>query len=176
VKSYGEVSDGAARLIVAARIEAGLTQRELCSSPLYGQTASRIVHLRVGDVSIDSDTVRVRLGTVEVHLAPPLDQLIRHLTDEATHNPRGGGWVFPGLHAGRPITADWMATRLNAAGLRTASARSTALLDLAAEMPAAFLAGLLGLHPNIAVRWMYASGGEWAGYVAERVAADTTSP
>jgi len=29
VRAYGEVSDGAAGLIVAARIEAGLTQREL---------------------------------------------------------------------------------------------------------------------------------------------------
>ena len=45
--------------------------------------------------------------------------------------------------------------------------RRAALTDLAAQMPAAVLADLLGLTPGTAVRWMRQAGADWSGYAAE---------
>jgi hypothetical protein len=42
-----------------------------------------------------------------------------------------------------------------------------ALLDLAAKLPAAGLADILGLHHNTAARWMHQAGGDWSRYAAE---------
>ena len=43
------------------------------------------------------------------------------------------------------------------------------MLDLAAEgLAPSFLADLLGLHPDTAVKWVHAACGDWTGYVASR--------
>ena len=42
---------------------------------------------------------------------------------------------------------------------------------LAARLPAAFLADLLGLHHNTAVRWVRGAGADWSTYAAELVKA-----
>jgi hypothetical protein len=52
-------------------------------------------------------------------------------------------------------------------GLRPGPARSTALFGLAAELPAALLARLLGIHISIAVAWQRASSGDWTVYSAD---------
>jgi hypothetical protein len=39
---------------------------------------------------------------------------------------------------------------------------------LAADLPAAVLADLLGMHINTAVRWVKYVGRDWAGYIAAR--------
>jgi hypothetical protein len=46
--------------------------------------------------------------------------------------------------------------------------RSAALIDLAADLPAAVLADLLGVHINTAVRWVRRSKRDWASYLAAR--------
>ncbi|MER0477806.1 hypothetical protein ABR737_05470 [Streptomyces sp. Edi2] len=45
--------------------------------------------------------------------------------------------------------------------------RSTALFSLAAELPAAILARMLGVHIQVAVQWQKASSGDWAAYAAD---------
>ena len=47
--------------------------------------------------------------------------------------------------------------------------RRAALTHLAARLPAAVLADLLGIHPNTAVRWVRAAGGDWTSYAAQLV-------
>ncbi len=42
---------------------------------------------------------------------------------------------------------------------------------LAADLPAAILADLLGLHVNTAVRWVTYARRDWTGYLAARTAA-----
>jgi len=42
-----------------------------------------------------------------------------------------------------------------------------AFRGLAAQLPAAVLADLLGLHHNTAARWMHQAGGDWSRYAAE---------
>jgi hypothetical protein len=51
--------------------------------------------------------------------------------------------------------------------IRSQAGRRAALVDLAAQLPAAVLADLLNLHPTTAVRWMREAGGDWNGYAAE---------
>ncbi|MFB7186968.1 hypothetical protein ACFCZT_17080 [Streptomyces sp. NPDC056230] len=49
-------------------------------------------------------------------------------------------WLFPGGQPGRPISTTQLTQRLNQLGIRPNQARSTALFQLAAEIPAAILA------------------------------------
>jgi len=70
------------------------------------------------------------------------------------------GWR--GQHAARrPITAAQLGKRLRLLGIEAQAARRGALLHLGASLPAAVLARLLGLHPNTAVKWVRAAGGDW---------------
>jgi hypothetical protein len=60
--------------------------------------------------------------------------------------------------------------RLARHGIRVRTARNGATAALAADLPAAILADLLGMHINTAVRWVTYSRRGWAGYLAARAA------
>ena len=92
--------------------------------------------------------------------------LITEITDQQPPVTGTRRWLFPGNHPGQPITPDWLAARIANHGLPADTLRANALLELAAEVPAAFLADLLGISSQTAVRWAQASGGEWTNYVA----------
>lgn len=66
------------------------------------------------------------------------------------------------LYAGRQL-----GERLRRHGLRPRQARSTALFQLATDLPAAVLARMLGIHISSAAAWQRASAGDWTGYAAE---------
>jgi hypothetical protein len=55
---------------------------------------------------------------------------------------------------------------LNRLDIRPGAARSTALFQLATEIPAAILARTLGIHTDVAVSWQRLSAGDWANYAA----------
>jgi hypothetical protein len=76
-------------------------------------------------------------------------------------------WLFPGGQPGRPISTAQLTQRLNELGIRPNQARSTALFQLATEIPAAILARTLGIHTDVAVAWQRLSAGDWATYAAE---------
>ncbi|MGW1405395.1 hypothetical protein [Streptomyces sp. NPDC002403] len=76
-------------------------------------------------------------------------------------------WLFPGGQPGRPISAWAMGERLRKLGIRLGEARSTALFQLASELPAAVLARTLGIDITVAVKWQRAAAGDWAAYAAE---------
>ena len=65
------------------------------------------------------------------------------------------------------MCANRLAGRLRQLGLRPSQARSTALFQLATEIPAAILARTLGIHTHVAVTWQRLSGGDWASYAAQ---------
>lgn len=146
---------------------------------LYAQPVSRIVRLHSDHVTTTAaGHVTLALGRHHIELPPVLAELITDLIEQRPHGtsttPR---WLFPGSHPGRPITPDWLAARITSHGLPVDTLRAIALLDLAAEVPAAFLADLLGISPQTAVRWAQASGGEWTNYVATTTRdRRTTSP
>jgi hypothetical protein len=49
-------------------------------------------------------------------------------------------------------------------------ARNGARMALAADLPAAIIADLLGMHVNTAIRWVRYAGRDWADYLAARAA------
>lgn len=51
--------------------------------------------------------------------------------------------------------------------------RLAALAHIAASMPAAVVADLLGVHPGTASAWAKATGRTWADYTAHRITTET---
>jgi len=120
-------------------------------------------------------------GTRAGHLPEPLASLVRQfLAARRGHAAIGdddtSAWLFPGGQHGRPISSYRLAERLREHGIYPGQARSTALFQLATDLPAAVLARLLGIHIHItvAVAWQRASAGDWAAYAAD-VARRTTT-
>jgi len=86
------------------------------------------------------------------------------------HGMQAPRWLFPGRVPGQPIDNHSLTSRLNRHGIRVRPARNGALAALAAALPAAILAGLLGMHVHTAVRWVTYARRDWAGYLAARAA------
>ncbi len=144
-----------------------------CLVLLYGQTPGRLSRLRVDDVQEDKDRVYLRLGRDRLELQHPLSGLVQRLTRESTGRALIGEpsrrWLFPGGRPGQPMAADSMRSRLAAIGVVVRSARSSALIQLASEVPAVVLGDLLGLSYGTAVGWVRQSGGDWGRYVKLRI-------
>jgi len=139
---------------------------------LYAQYPAAISRLTLADVQITDNTVRLRLGPEPVVLPEPLAnlavQLVANRRGHAAigHQP-GSPWLFPGGQPGRPVGDGRLGERLRALGLRPGQSRSTALFQLATELPAALLARMLGINISVAVAWQRASAGDWTTYAAD---------
>ena len=139
---------------------------------LYAQQPATISRLSVDHVEINGDEVRLRLGREPVVVPEPLADLVRQLLATRGGHARIGSqdsspWLFPGGRPGQPISSFQLSERLHRIGLQPGPARSTALFQLASELPAAILARLLGIHISVAVKWQRASAGDWTNYAAE---------
>jgi hypothetical protein len=137
---------------------------------LYAQHLTRITALTRDDLTRHPDRVTIRLGTAPIDIPEPLAGLLTSLADNG--RPRTGigaptsPWLFPGHHPGRPLSPAQLGARLRRIGVPTMKGRRAALLDLAAQIPAAVLAELLGLHPTTAVGWVNNAAGDWNTYAA----------
>ena len=141
---------------------------------LYAQQLSRIVALRRDQLLIDGELTRLQIGSTGIDIPAPLDDLLRRLVAERRRytgvgSPAISKWLFPGLDPGRPLGANRLGQRLRSLGLEPAPGRRAALSHLAANLPAAMLARLLGISPATAVRWVGAVGGDWTSYAAQLV-------
>ena len=139
---------------------------------LYAQTPAAISRLTLEHVQTAGHAVHLRLGREPVALPEPLagliiDLLARRRGHAALGDQGTSPWLFPGGRPGQPISAYQLAERLRQLGLRPAQSRTTALFGLAAELPAAVLARLLGIHIKVAVEWQHASAGDWTTYAAD---------
>jgi hypothetical protein len=142
-----------------------------CLLLLYGQQLSRIAAMTASQVTRRGSDVLIRLGEHDVPLPGPLGtavlQLISHGRAHAgVGSPATSPWLFPGHLPGRPITPARLGERLRALGVYAMTGRRAALTSLAAQLPAAVLADLLGITPGTAVRWMHQAGGDWNKYAA----------
>jgi hypothetical protein len=143
-----------------------------CLLLLYGQQLSRIAAMTTSQITSHDGAVLVRFGDHDVPVPEPLGVILTELTRTGrTHTGTGSPvttpWLFPGGLPGQPITASRLGQRLRHLGIYAMSGRRAALLDLAAQLPAAVLADLLGMAPTTAARWMHQAGGDWARYAAE---------
>ena len=139
---------------------------------LYGQHLSRIVAITHDQIKTKGAQVFLRLGSDDLHIPEPLAGLLQALAHDGrpytgVGAPAATRWLFPGLQPGRPLTAARLGVRLRKLGIRAQPGRRAALTHLAAQLPAAVIADLLGIHPNTAVHWVHDAGGDWNRYAAE---------
>ncbi|MGH2835870.1 MAG: hypothetical protein ACRDKD_06625 [Solirubrobacteraceae bacterium] len=138
---------------------------------LYAQKTTAISRLTTDHLQITDGVVRIRLGTAPIVLPDQLADVAQKLaTERHGHASTGAGvpspWLFPGGRPGRPISAEHLRQRLKALGIPPRQTRSTALFQLATELPAALLARLLGIDIASAIAWQRASSGDWMTYAA----------
>jgi hypothetical protein len=143
-----------------------------CLLLLYGQPLSRIAVMTTSQITRSDEEMLIRLGRHHVPIPRPLATAITQLiNDGRSHrgvgSPQQTTWLFPGHLPGHPITPATLGNRLRALGIYAQTGRRAALLDLAAQLPAAVLADLLGLHQNTAAKWMHQAGGDWSRYAAQ---------
>jgi hypothetical protein len=143
-----------------------------CLLLLYGQPLSRIAAMTTSQVTHREGETFLLLGRHVVPVPGPLASTILDLAGNGrSHRGVGSppitGWLFPGHLPGRPITPSRLGERLRAIGIYAQPGRRAALLDLAAQMPAAVLADALGLHQTTAAKWMHQAGGDWSRYAAD---------
>ena len=139
---------------------------------LYAQQPAAISRLTLGHVRASGDQVRLTLGREPVVLPEPLASLVLQVAatrrGHAVIGEHGSSaWLLPGGRPGQPISPYRLAERLHQIGIHPGPARSTALFQLATELPAAILARLLGIHIKVAVAWQHASAGDWMRYAAD---------
>ena len=143
-----------------------------CLLLLYGQPLSRIAAMTTSQVTRRDGQTFLRLGRHEAPVPGPLASAVVQLISggrsyRGVGSPPATTWLFPGHLPGRPITPARLGERLQAIGIYAKTGRRAALLDLAAQLPAAVLADLLGLHETTAAKWMHQAGGDWSRYAAE---------
>ncbi|MFI5804415.1 hypothetical protein [Streptomyces sp. NPDC051561] len=139
---------------------------------LFAQRPSRIIQLTCEHVTDTGEKVTVLLGKVPADMPAPLDELVRRLVQRRrghsavrpAHEP---SWLLPGAYAGRPMAAAHLSRRLKQIGIRPRAARHTALMDIAADLPAVVISRLLGFHQNTADLWHRESRGFGPEYAAD---------
>ena len=128
--------------------------------------------MTTGQITTRDGQVLVRFGQHEVPVPDSLGQILTDLiaagrSHTGTGSPITSPWLFPGGMPGQPITPSRLGERLRALGIQAMPGRRAALIDLAAQLPAAVLADCLNLSPGTAVRWMHQAGADWNRYAAD---------
>ena len=137
---------------------------------LYSQQTARLVTLKVTDVTVEADVVKLRLGAMPLLVPAPVDRLITDLVQQrrgyAAVDVGANPWLFPGGRSGGHLSATQMGLRLRRIGIPPRIARNTALIELAGELPAAVIAKLLGFSIKRAVAWNIEAGNTNPRYAA----------
>jgi len=117
------------------------------------------------------------IGQRPVLLPPRLARLLGQLAEQPQPRPllsqvqeTGPRLLFPGMVPGRPISPHAMTQKLGRHGIPVRAARNGALASLAADLPAAILADMLGMHVDTAVRRVILARRDWTDYLATRTA------
>jgi hypothetical protein len=148
---------------------------------LFGLQPQRIRHLTASHVTSRDDSTYLTAGRHPILLPPRLGALLRQLAAQPPaplmipHGPSAPRWLFPGRIPGQPIGNDSLTRRLSQHGISARPARNGALAALAADLPAAILADLLGMHLNTAVRWVTYARRDWTDYLALRATDQKTA-
>ncbi len=148
---------------------------------LYAQPVARIVRLTRDDIDDQQTHLTICFGKDLVEIPEPLTRLARQLPAPAQTGPSGTvpaarRWLFPGRQAGLPMHPSTLACRLRRLGIDIRAARNAAMLQLAAEVPAAVLADTLSIDVGTATRWAARTGATWSNYAGSRASPRATVP
>lgn len=134
---------------------------------LYGIRNHEIAALSLTDIIITGRHVWIRFGPEPLQLPGRLADYARQAVSERTITRFGRKtedhqWLFPGLFHDQPIDPATLASRLAAIGVKPERTRSTAMGQLAQQLPPPILARLTGLAPTTTVRWNAAVAASYA--------------
>ncbi|MEW1892216.1 hypothetical protein [Streptomyces sp. NPDC085659] len=139
---------------------------------LFGQHLTRVAALPTTALcTVDGDTVLV-LDRTPIRLPEPLARLLAELAERpppsgwAANSPHR--WLLPGSRPGQHVSDTALARRLAAHHIPIRPARTTALVQLAQDLPPAVLAPMLGLHVVTAQQWRQRAATDWSAYLAAR--------
>lgn len=142
---------------------------------LYGLSLTRVRNLTADHLERQDDgRTHLVTGAHRLLLPPKLARMLDDLAQAGRGRSRYSSstearrWLFMGLVPGRPLSADGLRVKLAGFGLHIRLARNAALIALAAELPPAVLADLIGLHHNTAARWSQLAARDWQAFVAAR--------
>lgn len=138
---------------------------------LYAQRLTRIVALTIDDVTVTDGGVLLALGSQALTMPEPFATILTqlpHRRRESTAEQLPSRWLFPGSHAGKPLTATSLGNRMRAIGIHPTRHRIAAAEQLSREIPPAMLAGILGLSVATINRRTLATQGQWANYISDR--------
>jgi hypothetical protein len=148
---------------------------------LYGIPTMRVLELRRDQLRARSGETFLVLRDHELLLPPQLADLLTQLPRATRRSTfpdanAANGLLFPGRTPDRPVDAAGFGKRLKRHGLTIRGGRNTALLGLAAELPAAVLSDLLAIDIITATRWAKYAKSDWNDYVAARAVDGSTPP
>ncbi|MFJ4526161.1 hypothetical protein ACIP4Y_35470 [Streptomyces sp. NPDC088810] len=137
---------------------------------LYAQHITVVSRLPTTAVTVEGSQTFLLLGTTPLLLPDPLDKLARRLLARRRGHTTIGAtsdstWLFPGAYAGEHLSSHHLGVRLKRLGIYSRPGRTSALMGLSTQLPAAVLSKLLGISPEGATAWTQ-SGGNWARYAA----------
>jgi hypothetical protein len=141
---------------------------------LYGLQPTRLVNLKADDVQEEECDTYLVVGNGRLPLPPALARLTVELRDHGRIASAIGraskerSWLFHGVAAGRPLSESGLRRHLDNAGIHTRAAHNSALIELAADLPAPVVAETLGIHIETAVKWSKYARRDWIGYLAAR--------
>lgn len=138
---------------------------------LFAQPLSRLVAMRVDQVSEIDGRVHVAFRSVPIQMPALVDHLIRdHLKDrgKSLYASRGAQWLFPGGNPGRHLATENIRAQLVAIGINPYEGRKAALFQLASDIPAPLLAELIGITNDNAADWARLAARDWRSYIAAR--------
>jgi hypothetical protein len=136
---------------------------------LYAQPVVKIAAMKIADVLLTSDGLRLKLGQGDPAPVPePFASLItEHLTSRPnlrTGSSSGSEWLFPGYRPGQHIHPNTLMLRLREVGIDLRGARNTSLRALVTEVPAPLVAEMLGYSYQVTQKHAAAAAEPWSRY------------
>ncbi|MET9607073.1 hypothetical protein ABZZ17_18640 [Streptomyces sp. NPDC006512] len=138
---------------------------------LFGQHLTRIVPLTTGHLRTHDGHAVLLLDDTPIRLPDPLSAVLTRLAEAPKPGWRGnvpGTWLFPGSRPGTHRGTGSLARALTEHGIPIRPARTTALIQLAQDLPPAVLAQLFGLHVITALQWRRRAATDWTAYLQAR--------
>ena len=126
---------------------------------LYGLRITDVLTLRSDQVVERDQDHYLQFGDNQLLLPPPLAALLKQLPLRRNNNrsvlpstDSSAPLLFPGFNHTQPLHSGTFGTRLLRHGLTPHAGRNTAMVTLAADLPASVLADMLGIHEVTATR------------------------
>ncbi|NGP09710.1 hypothetical protein G6038_30480 [Rhodococcus sp. 14C212] len=139
---------------------------------LYGQPATRLVHLTINDITTNDDVTEILLGDHPVPIPNPFDEIIRrYVRSRPNINTAGNAdspYLFVGTRPDQPITANYLMTLLRESGVELRAMKAATLRELVQEMPPTVAARALGFKTASLETHAAQAGMTWASYPALR--------